>query len=331
MIVGRFGPRSRVAGATRSRSPSTRARCTSSIPRPVSGSTTETLLKGATNEQSCASPCSLVGAALVAAAPARRPRRRAARHHVGKRAVSGNLSFVGIWTGAEQKNFQAVLDGFKKKYPDVNGQVHVGAATTSPTVAVDRDRGRQPARPRGGRPARARQAVRRAQGDQADRLRQADMIAKNYAPSWVTLGTIDGKLYGMVFKGANKSTVWYYVLGVQERRREAAEDLARSCSTRPRRCAPPARRPTRSAAPTAGRSPTCSRTSTCARPARPSTTSWPRTRSSGPIRRSRTRSRRWRRSSATRQHLRRHDRRAADRLPDLGQQRLQHSRRRPRW
>ena len=36
-------------------------------------------------------------------------------------------------------------------------------------------------------------------------------IAKNYSPDWIKLGTVNGKLYGLVFKGANKSTVWYSV------------------------------------------------------------------------------------------------------------------------
>ena len=36
-------------------------------------------------------------------------------------------------------------------------------------------------------------------------------MPKYYTPSWITLGTSSGKLYGMVFKGANKSTIWYSV------------------------------------------------------------------------------------------------------------------------
>jgi alpha-glucoside transport system substrate-binding protein len=36
-------------------------------------------------------------------------------------------------------------------------------------------------------------------------------IADNYPDDFVKLGTIDGKLYGLIFKGANKSTVWYNV------------------------------------------------------------------------------------------------------------------------
>jgi len=36
-------------------------------------------------------------------------------------------------------------------------------------------------------------------------------VNANYAPVWRELGTVDGKLYGVWFKAANKSTVWYNV------------------------------------------------------------------------------------------------------------------------
>ena len=34
-------------------------------------------------------------------------------------------------------------------------------------------------------------------------------VDENYAPVWKELGTVDGDLYGVWFKAANKSTVWY--------------------------------------------------------------------------------------------------------------------------
>jgi alpha-glucoside transport system substrate-binding protein len=34
-------------------------------------------------------------------------------------------------------------------------------------------------------------------------------VAENYAPVWEELGSVDGELYGVWFKAANKSTVWY--------------------------------------------------------------------------------------------------------------------------
>ena len=36
-------------------------------------------------------------------------------------------------------------------------------------------------------------------------------IKANYGPNGVTLGTVNGKLYGLFFKASNKSTVWYNV------------------------------------------------------------------------------------------------------------------------
>jgi ABC-type glycerol-3-phosphate transport system substrate-binding protein len=36
-------------------------------------------------------------------------------------------------------------------------------------------------------------------------------MAKNYAPSWLALGTFGGKLYALPFKAANKSVLWYNV------------------------------------------------------------------------------------------------------------------------
>ena len=46
---------------------------------------------------------------------------------------------------------------------------------------------------------------------QAAGLRQARRSTKNYPADFIKLGTINGKLYSFVFKGANKSTVWYNV------------------------------------------------------------------------------------------------------------------------
>ena len=37
------------------------------------------------------------------------------------------------------------------------------------------------------------------------------VIAANYQPVWIALGSVNKKLYGLYFKGGNKSTVWYNV------------------------------------------------------------------------------------------------------------------------
>jgi len=36
-----------------------------------------------------------------------------------------------------------------------------------------------------------------------------DLVSQNYSPPWQALGTVDGKLYGVWFKAAEKSLIWY--------------------------------------------------------------------------------------------------------------------------
>ncbi len=97
-----------------------------------------------------------------------------------------------------------------------------------------------------------------------------NVLLANFSPAWIALGTFNKKIYGLVFKASNKSTVWYNVPAFKNagvKPPTTWPQLAR----RPARSRPPACRRTRSAARTAGRSPTCSRTSTSARQARRST------------------------------------------------------------
>jgi ABC-type glycerol-3-phosphate transport system substrate-binding protein len=124
-------------------------------------------------------------------------------------AVSGNLSMTGVWSGAEATNFKAVLAAFQKKYPGVKVK-YTSAGDNTPTVLSTAVQGGNP-------PDLASIAQPGLVKDFATRgaLKPLTFVkatmAKYYAPSWITLGTVKGKLYGMVFKGANKSTIWYNV------------------------------------------------------------------------------------------------------------------------
>jgi len=122
-------------------------------------------------------------------------------------AVSGKLSFVGIWSGPEQKNFQAVLDGFQKKFPDVSVKYTSGGDNTPTILATGISGGNPPDLAAVGQPGLVKQFSARKAIKPIDFVKP--VMTKNYAPSWVTLGTYSGHLYGMVFKGANKSTIWY--------------------------------------------------------------------------------------------------------------------------
>ncbi len=123
--------------------------------------------------------------------------------------VSGKLSVVGVWTAEEQKSFQAVLDGFEKKFPKVTVKYNP-AGDNVPTVlgtAVE-----------GGNPpdlATVAQPGLIAELQEKDALKPLDFakaeLEANYPADFNKLGTIDGKTYSFVFKGANKSTVWFNV------------------------------------------------------------------------------------------------------------------------
>jgi alpha-glucoside transport system substrate-binding protein len=125
------------------------------------------------------------------------------------RGVSGSLSITGVWTGPEEQNFQAVIDGFTKANPDVKVK-YTSSGDQTPTVLSTAVAGGNP-------PDLASVSQPGLMKDFANRgaLKPIDfaksVIAKNYTPSWSTLGTVKGHLYGLFFKGANKSTVWYSV------------------------------------------------------------------------------------------------------------------------
>jgi len=123
--------------------------------------------------------------------------------------VSGSLSVVGIWTGDEQKSFQAVLDGFTKKYPKVTVKYNPAGDNVPTVLGTAVEGGRPPDLAAIGQPGVVKQF------QEKNALKPLDFakaeISANYTPDFLKLGTINGKLYSFVFKGANKSTVWYNV------------------------------------------------------------------------------------------------------------------------
>lgn len=117
------------------------------------------------------------------------------------------LNVAAAWSGAEQENFEAVLDEFEQRtgatvnytsFGDngptyLQGQLEGG---TPPNVAIL------------GQPALMQSLA--SEGDilpVGDAVKSA--VEENYSESWIDLGSVDGELYGVWFKAANKSTVWY--------------------------------------------------------------------------------------------------------------------------
>lgn len=123
--------------------------------------------------------------------------------------VSGKLSVTAVWSGAEQKSFEAVLAGFKKANPGVSVK-YTSSGDQLPTVLATAVQGGNPpdiaVLPQ---PGLMRDFVKKKALKPLAFL--AGAMKANFAPVWAQLGTVNGKQYGLLFKGANKSTVWYNV------------------------------------------------------------------------------------------------------------------------
>ena len=158
------------------------------------------------------------------------------------------ISFVGHLDRRRAEELPGRHRRFKKQYPNVKVK-YTPAGDNAADRPRDGGRGRQSAGHRGGRPARADQASSRARARSSrSTIARATIDAELLARAGSKLGTINGKLYGFVFKAANKSTVWYNVTAFKNAGVEAAEDVGRAAHGRARRCRRRASRRTRSAA-----------------------------------------------------------------------------------
>ncbi len=128
---------------------------------------------------------------------------------------------LAVWTGAEGEAFQAVLDGFTAENPDVS--VSYKSAKEPATVLSTAVEGGNPpdiaALPQPGFMTDfAQRGALKPIGFAEEQIREG------YSDSWLELGTVDGELYGLFFKGANKSTVWYNVPVFEDAGVEAPAD-----------------------------------------------------------------------------------------------------------
>ncbi|SED12036.1 alpha-glucoside transport system substrate-binding protein [Streptomyces sp. 2231.1] len=118
-----------------------------------------------------------------------------------------NLEVAAVWTGTEQANFKKVLAEFEKRTgakvtfvpaqdPIINFLGSKIAGGQPPDVAMLPQ------------PGAIKQAVEKkwAKPLGADALKE---LQKNYSQGWQDIGKVDGKQYGVYYKAANKSLIWY--------------------------------------------------------------------------------------------------------------------------
>lgn len=118
-----------------------------------------------------------------------------------------SLEVAAVWTGAEQANFKKVLAEFEKRTgakvtfvpaqdPIINFLGSKIAGGQPPDVAMLPQ------------PGAIKQAVDRGWAKPLGKEARAQ-LARNYARGWQDIGEVGGKPYGVYYKAANKSLIWY--------------------------------------------------------------------------------------------------------------------------
>ena len=120
---------------------------------------------------------------------------------------STSVDLLNVWSGEEQASFEAVVAPFKKQ--------------TGITIKIETTRDLGPtltARIRGNNPPDM--AILPNPGFMQQLAGQGHLIPlenyldmnqfrKDYAQSWIDLGSVNNKVYALFYKAANKGTIWY--------------------------------------------------------------------------------------------------------------------------
>ncbi|SDJ04681.1 carbohydrate ABC transporter substrate-binding protein, CUT1 family [Actinokineospora alba] len=126
----------------------------------------------------------------------------------GDGALKGQtVDIIGTWSGEEQARFEKVLAAFTAK---TEAQVrYTGAGDELPTVVQTKvSGGTPPSVALVAQPGFAAQLAKSGAIKPVSAQVEQE-VAANYASIWRKLGSFDNKLYGIYFKVANKSTIWY--------------------------------------------------------------------------------------------------------------------------
>ena len=140
----------------------------------------------------------------------------------GSEDVTGSISIMAIWAGDEQASFQAVIDGFNENYPNVDVKYTSGGDNLAPLLSTAVEGGNPPDIAAVGQPGLMADFVKKGALKPIDGIR--DKIVASFGEAVADIGAVDGTQYAVMFKGANKSTVWFNVSTFEEAGVEPPED-----------------------------------------------------------------------------------------------------------
>lgn len=123
--------------------------------------------------------------------------------------VSGSLEVAGVWTGQEAESFEAVLQGFQEKFPNVTVRYNPAGDEIPTVLSTAIEGGNPPDLAAVAQPGLVRDFVEQGAVKPIDFAEET--ISENFSEGAVDIGTVDDTLYGLLFKAANKSTIWFNV------------------------------------------------------------------------------------------------------------------------
>jgi alpha-glucoside transport system substrate-binding protein len=132
----------------------------------------------------------------------------------GSEDVTGTVSVMAIWAGAEQASFEAVIDGFNELYPNVTVNYTSGGDNLAPLLSTAVQGGNPPDIAAIAQPGLMAGFVEQGALEPIDDLRPE--IVDNFGEAVADVGAIDGTQYAILFKGSNKATIWYNVAAFEE-------------------------------------------------------------------------------------------------------------------
>ncbi|HEX6596902.1 MAG TPA: ABC transporter substrate-binding protein [Acidimicrobiales bacterium] len=139
----------------------------------------------------------------------------ACRSSADPRPLTGQLEVMGVWSGIEQERFQLVLDEFERQSGVRVVYTSAGHGGVAGALATSRAEGRLPDvafLPQPGLlKAYASDGALVALGNDA-----VEAVRRNYGSEWQRLSSFDGRLFGVPFKAANKSLIWYDVAAFEQ-------------------------------------------------------------------------------------------------------------------
>jgi alpha-glucoside transport system substrate-binding protein len=118
-----------------------------------------------------------------------------------------SVDILNVWSDEEQASFKAVTDPFKASQKisvtveatrDLDAELTTRIrANNLPDIAILPN------------PGKMRQLVQQKKLIKLDTFLDMNALKTNYAQSWTDIATVDGNLYALFYKVANKGTVWY--------------------------------------------------------------------------------------------------------------------------